>query len=132
MHNPPFRGSRKICVNGRNRHLFLMEDFYADYTGNFRSNIERLRKARRFIKRKRFIAAIDKALVERALNGELTHNLDYEKHDPAGNNSGNSRNSTSPKILEGKRGRKRKAIVKIITAKRIQIWKLIKTLNYSS
>lgn len=45
-----------------------------------------------------------KALVERALNGELTNHLGYEKHDPAGNNSGNSRNGTSPKTLKGKRG----------------------------
>ena len=35
---------------------------------------------------------LTKALVERALNGELTHHLGYEKHDPAGYNSGNSRN----------------------------------------
>jgi transposase-like protein len=32
---------------------------------------------------------LTKALVERALNGELTHHLGYEKHDPAGSNSGN-------------------------------------------
>ena len=47
---------------------------------------------------------LTKALVERALNGELTHHLGYEKNDPAGNNSGNSRNGTSPKTLKGKRG----------------------------
>ena len=47
---------------------------------------------------------LTKALVERALNGELTHHLGYEKHDPAGNNSGNSRNGTTPKTLKGKRG----------------------------
>ena len=41
---------------------------------------------------------LTKALVERALNGELTHHLGYEKHDPAGNNSGNSRNGTSQKL----------------------------------
>ena len=47
---------------------------------------------------------LTKALVERALNGELTHHLGYEKHDPAGYNSGNSRNGTSPKVLKCKRG----------------------------
>lgn len=47
---------------------------------------------------------LTKALVERALNGELTHHLGYEKHDPAGNNSGNSRNGTTPKVIKGKRG----------------------------
>ena len=33
---------------------------------------------------------LTKALVERALDGELTHYLGYEKHDSAGDNSGNS------------------------------------------
>ena len=47
---------------------------------------------------------LTKALVERALNGELTHHLGYEKHSPAGRNSGNSRNGTTPKTLKGKRG----------------------------
>lgn len=47
---------------------------------------------------------LTKALVERALNGELTHHLGYEKHDPGGYNSGNSRNGTSPKVIKGKRG----------------------------
>jgi transposase-like protein len=44
-------------------------------------------------------------LVERALNVELTHHLGYDKHDPAGNNSGDSRNGTTPKTLKGKRGK---------------------------
>ena len=47
---------------------------------------------------------LTKALVERALNGEMTHHLGYEKHNPAGNNSGNSRNGSTPKVLKGKRG----------------------------
>jgi len=47
---------------------------------------------------------LTKALVERALTGELTHHLGYEKHSAAGDNSGNSRNGTSPKTLKGKRG----------------------------
>lgn len=47
---------------------------------------------------------LTKALVERALNGELTHHLGYEKHDAAGDNSGNSRNGTSAKTIKGKRG----------------------------
>lgn len=50
---------------------------------------------------------LTKALVERALNGELTHHLGYEKHDSEGDNSGNSRNGTSPKTLRGKRGQVR-------------------------
>jgi putative transposase len=50
---------------------------------------------------------LTKALVERALQGELTHHLGYEKHDSAGDNSGNSRNGTTPKTLKGKRGQVR-------------------------
>ena len=47
---------------------------------------------------------LTKALMERALNAELTHHLGYEKHDPAGNNSGNSRNGTTPKTVKGEFG----------------------------
>jgi putative transposase len=47
---------------------------------------------------------LTKALVERALDGELTHHLGYDKHDSSGDNSGNSRNGTSPKTMRGKRG----------------------------
>lgn len=47
---------------------------------------------------------LTKALVERALDGELTHHLGYEKHSPAGDNSGNSRNGRTPKTMRGKRG----------------------------
>ena len=45
-----------------------------------------------------------KALVERALEGEMTHHLGYQKHDSTGNNSGNSRNGTTPKKIKSKRG----------------------------
>lgn len=47
---------------------------------------------------------LTKALVERALQGELTHHLGYAKHAPEGKNSGNSRNGTSSKTVKGKRG----------------------------
>lgn len=50
---------------------------------------------------------LTKALVERALDGELTHHLGYEKHDAAGDNSGNSRNGSTPKTIKGKRGQVR-------------------------
>jgi len=39
------------------------------------------------------------ALIERALGAELTEHLGYEKGDPAGRGSGNSRNGTSSKTL---------------------------------
>jgi putative transposase len=44
---------------------------------------------------------LTKALVERALQAELTGHLGYEKHDPDGHKSGNSRNGTSRKKLKG-------------------------------
>src|SRR2546426_3690873 len=40
---------------------------------------------------------LTKALVERALNAELTHHLGYDKNDPEGRGSGNSRNGRSRK-----------------------------------
>jgi putative transposase len=49
---------------------------------------------------KRFV----KAVLERAMNAELTHHLGYKKHDPAGYNSGNSRNGTSGKKVKGEFG----------------------------
>ncbi len=47
---------------------------------------------------------LTKALVERALEGEMTHHLGYAPHDAAGDNSGNSRNGKSKKTITGKRG----------------------------
>jgi putative transposase len=47
---------------------------------------------------------LTKALLERALGAELTQHLGYEKHDPAGYHSGNSRNGTSPKTVKGEFG----------------------------
>src|SRR5436189_5745210 len=44
---------------------------------------------------------LTKALVERAMDGELTHHLGYEKNDPDGRRSGNSRNGSSRKKLTG-------------------------------
>jgi putative transposase len=44
---------------------------------------------------------LTKALLERALQAEMTEHLGYEKHDPAGHNSGNSRNGATTKTLKG-------------------------------
>src|SRR5262245_19907024 len=44
---------------------------------------------------------LTKALVERALKAELTHHLGYEKNQPEGRGSGNSRNGRSRKKLKG-------------------------------
>ena len=43
---------------------------------------------------------LKKAIVERVMEGELTTELGYEKHDSAGNNTGNSRNGYTEKTLK--------------------------------
>lgn len=50
------------------------------------------------------LAQLTKAVIERAMAAELTEHVGYEKHDPAGNGSGNSRNGTSRKRLKGNFG----------------------------
>jgi putative transposase len=45
-----------------------------------------------------------KAVVERAMQAEMKEHLGYEKHDPAGANSGNSRNGVTRKTLTGEFG----------------------------
>lgn len=45
-----------------------------------------------------------KLTVETALNAELVEHLGYDKHDPAGRGSGNSRNGTTSKRLKGQHG----------------------------
>jgi len=45
------------------------------------------------------LSQVTKAVLERALGEELTHYLGYEKHDPVGRGSGNSRNGTSSKVV---------------------------------
>src|SRR5512146_1176142 len=44
---------------------------------------------------------LTKALVERAMEAELTHHLGYAKHDPAGRGTGNARNGRSKKTIQG-------------------------------
>ena len=44
---------------------------------------------------------LTKLVVERAMQGEMAEHLGYEKHDPEGNNSGNSRNGGDPQALKG-------------------------------
>jgi putative transposase len=44
---------------------------------------------------------LTKAILERALQAELTDHLGFEKHDPAGHHSGNSRNGSGRKVLKG-------------------------------
>ncbi len=47
---------------------------------------------------------LTKALVERAMKAEMTAHLGYEKNDPAGKKTGNSRNGKSKKTIKGEFG----------------------------
>lgn len=47
---------------------------------------------------------LTKRLLERVMSAEMTEHVGYEKHDPIGNNSGNSRNGTSAKTIKGSFG----------------------------
>lgn len=47
---------------------------------------------------------LTKALVERALQAEMTHHLGYGKHESVRNESGNTRNGKSKKTLQGEFG----------------------------
>ena len=44
---------------------------------------------------------LTKSVLERAMQAEMSEHLGYEKHDPAGHNSGNSRNGVTRKTLQG-------------------------------
>lgn len=50
------------------------------------------------------LSQLTKRLLERAMAAEMTAHVGYEKHDVAGNNSGNSRNGNSAKTLKGSFG----------------------------
>ena len=47
---------------------------------------------------------LTKAVLERAMNAEMADHLGYQKHDPAGYKSGNSRNGATSKTLKGNFG----------------------------
>jgi putative transposase len=47
---------------------------------------------------------LSKAVLERAMQAEMKEHLGYDKHDPAGHGSGNSRNGVSRKTVKGEFG----------------------------
>lgn len=47
---------------------------------------------------------LTKGILERCLQGEITHHLGYQKHEQSGNNSGNSRNGSYKKTVSGEHG----------------------------
>ena len=71
----------------------LLDELLADY-----------KKPEDIIGENGLLKQLTKALLERALNAELTEHVGYEKHDPAGYNSGNSRNGSTKKTLKGEFG----------------------------
>jgi putative transposase len=73
--------------------LKLIDKLLADY-----------RKPEDIVGENGLLKQLTKALLERAMQAEMTDHLGYEKHDPAGNNSGNSRNGETTKTLEGDLG----------------------------
>ncbi len=73
--------------------LKLIDELLADY-----------KKPEDIIGENGLLKQITKAILERALKVELTEHVGYEKHDPAGHHSGNSRNGTTTKTLKGEFG----------------------------
>ena len=59
------------------------------------------RKPEQIIGEEGLLKQLTKAILERALQAEMTDHLGYEKSDPAGYNSGNSRNGKTRKKLKG-------------------------------
>lgn len=47
---------------------------------------------------------LTKAVLDRCLQGEMTHHLGYAKHEPSGRNTGNSRNGSYDKTVIGEHG----------------------------
>ncbi len=66
--------------------LKLIDELLADY-----------KKPEDIIGENGLLKQITKAILERALKVELTEHVGYEKHDPAGHDSGNSRNRSTTK-----------------------------------
>src|SRR3954465_6019194 len=63
--------------------------------------IEGYQKPEDLIGENGLLKQLTKRLIERAMKAELTHHLGYEKNDPQGRGSGNSRNGKSRKKLKG-------------------------------
>ena len=70
--------------------LTLVDKLLADY-----------KKPEDLIGENGLLKQLTKAVLERAMQAELTEHLGYGKHDPAGYQSGNSRNGATKKTLKG-------------------------------
>jgi transposase-like protein len=52
----------------------------------------------------KFLKDLHSQVLEQMLQGEMDAHLGYEKHDVAGNNTGNSRNGSFPKTIQTEHG----------------------------
>jgi putative transposase len=68
----------------------LIDQLLADY-----------KKPEEIIGENGLLKQLTKAILERAMQAELSDHLGFEKHDPAGHHSGNTRNGVGRKILKG-------------------------------
>jgi putative transposase len=84
----PWNGQTFSSLTGRTSGLPI--ELLADY-----------KKPEDIIGENGLLKQLTKALLERAMQAEMTDHLGYEKHDPGGNNSGNSRNGSTTKTLKG-------------------------------
>ena len=66
--------------------------------------MEGLERPEDFLGDKGLLQELKKALIEKALGAELTHHLVYERGDPTGRNTGNSRNGKSKKRVKERDG----------------------------
>ena len=75
-----------------------------DPTDKFIDDLIRGKKPEEILGDEGVLKQLTKRLVERALEGEMTHHLGYEPHAPEGKNTGNSRNGKTVKTVIGERG----------------------------
>ena len=52
----------------------------------------------------KFLKDLHSQVLEQMLQGEMDAHLGYEKHDVVGNNTGNSRNGSYPKLIQTEHG----------------------------
>src|SRR4030095_876056 len=101
------RGCKKFCVNGHRvptgvgwagekmtKDKSLDDELIDNLLRNYK-------KPEDLIGENGLLKQLTKQLLERAMAAELTEHVGYEKHEAAGNNSGNSRNGKSAKTLKG-------------------------------
>ena len=68
------------------------------------------------------ISRMIKAVLERGLEVEMADHLGYDRGDPAGQGSGNSRNGTTPKTVITSAGQSRIEVPRIATAASTHGW----------